>query len=154
MGSNPCRIIQILGIAHLVERTFFQVPRVFGKTALIRGHFVASLEPGPTRMASQNLNLGTLGLFLFKFFRVIKFSFSKMSRPESPARLEWWIRTGARFTLTFSFILTKHFINSFDCGSGFSFGQACNHLQIHAIRKAHKHLTKYIYKEGNHAFSK
>ena len=46
-------------------------------------------------------------LFLF-IFSVIKFLFSKVSRPESPARPEWRIRTGARFTPTFSFILAKH----------------------------------------------
>ena len=69
-------------------------------------------------------------LFLF-IFLVIKFSFSKkISRPESPARLEWRIRTGAQFTPTFSFILSKHFIMSFSCESDFSFGQAHNHLQI------------------------
>ena len=68
--------------------------------------------------------------FNFFSFRAIKFFFSKMSRPESPAPPEWRIRTGARFTLTFSFILSKHFINSFSCESGFSFGQAHNHLQI------------------------
>ena len=66
--------------------------------------------------------------FISFIFRVIKISFSKMSRPESPARPEWQIRTGARFTPAFSFILSKHFINSFSCGSGFSFGQAHNHL--------------------------
>ena len=68
--------------------------------------------------------------FISFILRVIKFYFSKMSRPESLARPEWWIRTRDRFTLTFSFILSKHFINSFSCGSGFRFGQAHNHLQI------------------------
>ena len=48
---------------------------------------VATPEPGPTRMVSPNRNPGSLSLFLF-IFRVIKFSFSKMSRPESPARPE------------------------------------------------------------------
>ena len=90
---------------------------------------VATPEPSPTRSASPNGNPGTLGLFLF-IFRVIKFSFSKMSRPESLARPEWQTRTGTRFTSTFSFILSKHFIMSFRCESGFSFGQAHNHLQI------------------------
>ena len=93
------------------------------------GEAVATPEPGLTQMASPNRNPRMLGLFLF-IFRVIKFSFSKISRPESPARPEWQIRTGARFTQTFSFILSKHFIMSFRCGSGFSFGQAHNHLQI------------------------
>ena len=68
-------------------------------------------------------------LFLF-IFCVIQFSFSKVSRPESPARPEWRIRTGARFTPTFSFILTKRFIMSFRCGSGFSFERAYNNLQF------------------------
>ena len=66
--------------------------------------------------------------FISFILRVIKFSFSKMSRPESLARPEWRIRTGARFTPMFSFILSKHFINSFSCERGFSFGQAHNHL--------------------------
>ena len=39
---------------------------------------VATLGPSPTRSVSPNRNPGTLGLFLF-IFRVIKFSFSKMS---------------------------------------------------------------------------
>ena len=39
MGSHPCRIIPLLGIAHPVEGSLFQVQGVFGKTALIRGRF-------------------------------------------------------------------------------------------------------------------
>ena len=39
MRSNPFRIIQLLGIAHPVEETLFQVQEVFEKTALIRGRF-------------------------------------------------------------------------------------------------------------------
>ena len=39
VGSNPCRIIPLLGIAHLVEGTLFQVQGLFGKTTLIRGLF-------------------------------------------------------------------------------------------------------------------
>ena len=79
-------------------------------------------EPGLLRrfqLSSQNI--------LFGF---IKFSFSKVSRPESPTRPGWRIQAGARFTPTFSIILTKHFIMSFRCGSGFNFGQAHNHLQF------------------------
>ena len=45
------------------------------------------------------------------YLHLITFSFSKVSRPESPARLEGQIRTGARFTLTFSIVLSKHFLN-------------------------------------------
>ena len=90
---------------------------------------VATPEPSPTRLASSNRNPRMLGLFLF-IFCVIKFYFSKMLRHESLALPEWRIRTRARFTPTFSFILSKHFIMSFRCESGFSFGLAHNHLQI------------------------
>ena len=40
----------------------------------------------------------------------ITFYFSKVSRPESPARPEGKIRTGARFTPTFSFILSNIYL--------------------------------------------
>ena len=39
MGSNPCRIILLLGIAHPVEEKLFQVQGVFGTTALTGGRF-------------------------------------------------------------------------------------------------------------------
>ena len=39
MRSNPCRIIQLLGIVHPVEGSLFQVHGVFGMPALIRGRF-------------------------------------------------------------------------------------------------------------------
>ena len=59
-------------------------------------------EPGLLRnfqLSSQNI--------LFGF---IKFSFSKVSRPESPTRPGWRIQAGARFTPTFSIIFSKHFV--------------------------------------------
>ena len=59
-------------------------------------------EPGLLRrfqLSSQNI--------LFSF---IKFSFSKVSRPESPTRPGWRIQAGARFTPTFSIIFSKHFV--------------------------------------------
>ena len=37
VGSNPCRIIQLLGIAHLVEGKLFQVPKVHLGMGRIRG---------------------------------------------------------------------------------------------------------------------
>ena len=37
VGSNPCRIISLLGIAHPIEGKLFQLQGVFGKTALLRG---------------------------------------------------------------------------------------------------------------------
>ena len=37
MGSNPCRIIQLLGIAHPVEGKLFQVPKIHLGMGCIRG---------------------------------------------------------------------------------------------------------------------
>ena len=45
------------------------------------------------------------------FFGFIKFSFSKVSQPESPTRPGWRIQVGARFTPTFSIIFSKHFVS-------------------------------------------
>ena len=59
-------------------------------------------EPGLLRrfqLSSQNI--------LFGF---IKFSFSKVSRLESPTRPGWRIQAGAWFTSTFSIIFSKHFV--------------------------------------------
>ena len=36
MGSNPCRRLSLLGIAHPVERSLFQVQGVYKKTTLTR----------------------------------------------------------------------------------------------------------------------
>ena len=62
----------------------------------------SKLEPGLLRhfqLSSQNI--------LFGF---IKISFPKVSRLESPTRPGWRIQAGARFTQTFSIILSKHFV--------------------------------------------
>ena len=59
-------------------------------------------EPGLLRhfqLSSQSI--------LFGF---IKFSFSKVSRPESLTRPGWRIQARARFTPTISIIFSKHFI--------------------------------------------
>ena len=37
MGSNPCRIIPLLGIAYPVEGKLFQVPKVHLRMGSIRG---------------------------------------------------------------------------------------------------------------------
>ena len=108
--------------------------------------------PDPKGGSEPKLRGRPFNSFILHF---IKFSFSKVSRPESPARPEWRVRTGARFTPTFLFILSKRLINLFSCGSGFSFGQAHNHLQfskqfgrpiniykIHLQRKAFYALSK------------
>ena len=39
MGSNLCRRLSLLGIAHPVEGSSIQVQEVFRMTALIRGRF-------------------------------------------------------------------------------------------------------------------
>ena len=39
MGSNPSRIIPLLGIAHPVDGSLFKVQGAIGKAALIRGRF-------------------------------------------------------------------------------------------------------------------
>ena len=40
MGSNPYKIIPLLGIAHPVKGSLFQVQGLFGKTTLTRGRFL------------------------------------------------------------------------------------------------------------------
>ena len=40
MGSNPCRRLSLLGIAHPVKGKLFQVQGGFEKTALTRGRFL------------------------------------------------------------------------------------------------------------------
>ena len=40
MGSNPCRRLSLLGIAHPVEGSLFHVQGVYGRTALTRGRFL------------------------------------------------------------------------------------------------------------------
>ena len=90
--------------------------------------------------------------FLLSFYLILVFK-SVETRILGPTRMADPNRSPV-YSDVFIYLKKKHFINLFDCGSGFSFGQAHNHLQIHVIWKAHKHLTKYIYKEGNHAFSK
>ena len=62
---------------------------------------------GPTQLADPNrFRDARLILFIYRF---IKFYFSKMSRPESLAQLEWRIRTGAWFTPTIFIYLIKTF---------------------------------------------
>ena len=39
MGSKPCRRLSLLGFAHPVEGSLFQVQGVFRKTTLTRGRF-------------------------------------------------------------------------------------------------------------------
>ena len=83
----------------------------------------------------------------------IKFSFSKVSRPESPAQPEGRVRTGARFTPTFLFILSKHLFMSFrfkvfNFAEAFSNGRPINiHISQNTITMmAFYAFFKMIYK--------
>ena len=44
MGSNPCRRLSLLGFAHPIEGSLFQVQGVFRKTTLIRGRFLEECQ--------------------------------------------------------------------------------------------------------------
>ena len=46
MGSNPCRKLLLLGNAHLVEGSLFQVQGAIGKVTLIKGRFEKKAECG------------------------------------------------------------------------------------------------------------
>ena len=68
--------IDINNFFQLEEETFYEAWERY--KYLLRKCLVATPKPSPTLSVSPNQNPGTLGLFLF-IFRVIKFSFSKMS---------------------------------------------------------------------------
>ena len=38
MGSNPCRKLSLLGFAHPIDGSLFQVQGVYRETTLTRGH--------------------------------------------------------------------------------------------------------------------
>ena len=40
MGSNPCKKLSLLGVAHPVEGSLFQVQGAIGKAALIKGRLI------------------------------------------------------------------------------------------------------------------
>ena len=70
-------------------------------------------DPNPRLdpVGGSKLEPGLLRRFQSKhLFCLIKFLFSKVSRPESPTLPERRIRTGARFTPTFSIIFPKHVV--------------------------------------------
>ena len=77
-------------------------------------YFTCDEPPIPTRIPIGGSKPKPQGRPFNSFIlHFIKFSFSKVSRPESPARPEGRVRTGARFTPTFSFILSKNLFMSF-----------------------------------------
>ena len=80
---------------------------------ILNFHFQKCRDPNPRLdpVGGSKLEPGLLRRFQSKhLFCLIKFLFSKVSRPESPTRPERRIRTGARFTPTFSI---KTFILSY-----------------------------------------
>ena len=44
MGSNPCRKLSLLGVAHPVEGSPFQVQGAIGKAALTRGRVLEEIR--------------------------------------------------------------------------------------------------------------
>ena len=110
IGTYQSHIKYIQGQIRLIHRLFHLI------IVLLNFHFQKCRDPNPRldpisgskpepdllrhfQLSSQNI--------LFGF---IKFSFSKVSRPESPTRPSWLIQFGARFTPTFSIIFSKHFV--------------------------------------------
>ena len=80
---------------------------------LLNFHFQKCRDPNPRLdpVGGSKLEPGLLRRFQSKnSFHFIKFSFSKVSRPESPTRPGWRIQAGARFTPTFSIIFPKHVV--------------------------------------------
>ena len=75
-----------------------------GENIKLQSHILATPEPGSTWLADPNQNPGTLNLLLF-IFHVIKFSFSKMSRPKFQARPEWRIQAGASLLHIFIYLI-------------------------------------------------
>ena len=44
MGSNPCRKLSLLGFAHPVEGSLFQVQGVYRRTKLTRGRVLEEIQ--------------------------------------------------------------------------------------------------------------
>ena len=77
-------------------------------------HFIKYGDPRARPDLVGKFNPKPLGRPFNSFIlHFIKFSFSKVPRPESLARPEGRVRIRARFTPTFSFILSKHLFMSF-----------------------------------------
>ena len=138
-------------------------------------HFPAVPEPKSARIAFSSCSCsdprarsdpiggsetkpGDARLILF-IYLLFKFSFSKMSRLESPAQPVWRIRTGARFTQTFPFILSKHLFMSFhfrvfNYAEAFSNGRPINiySYTIH-LQNGLSCLYKMIHKNNGSEFN-
>ena len=80
---------------------------------ILNFHFQKCRDPNPLLdpVGGSKLEPGLLRRFQSThLFCLIKFLFSKVSRPESPTRPERRIQIGARFTPTFSIIFPKHVV--------------------------------------------
>ena len=70
MGSNPSRKLSLLGFAHPVEGSLFQVQgEIIGKAALIRDRLrrkpvTPPTDPGPTRLADPNRSPGRETIYI------------------------------------------------------------------------------------------
>ena len=108
---------------------------------------VATPEPGPTQMASPNRNRGRSVCF-FLFFVLLNFLFQKCRDPNPWPDLNGGSEPDPgllrRFHLSYQNILLCHFFAE----AVSVLGKPIIIYKLNAIWYAHKHLTKYIYKEG------
>ena len=105
--SRPKPLINTLFKSHFM---IWDARLILLVIVLLNFHFQKCRDPNPLLdpVGGSKLEPGLLRRFQSKhLFRFVKFSFSKVSRPESPTRPERRIRTGARFTPTF-LIKRKH----------------------------------------------
>ena len=63
MGSNPCRKLLLLVIAHTVEGSLFQVHGVYRRTVLIRG-----------RVLEESRHVALAFLFCITCIRIVNFN--------------------------------------------------------------------------------
>ena len=63
MGSNPYRKLSLLGIAHPVEGSLFQVQGVYRRTTLTRG-----------RVLEENRHVALIDTFCITYIRILNFN--------------------------------------------------------------------------------
>ena len=65
MGSNPCRRFSLLGIAHPVEGSLFQVQGVYMRTALTRGRVLEESQIVALVFICKNMYDNSKFLYMF-----------------------------------------------------------------------------------------